>query len=193
MPTINPTTLLPTASGPASNVALGQVLAKGRDAPSGLYPITTRNDVEHQVGYIGPDTSMWADTGRLAEEQNTGITDGKTLTAPSVASRVFAGQRDIPGPSGRSSRVGKYDWAIEPRSALLAVHRPRGVMAPYVRSSLNDEMIREALDYPIRGNMAYNEWQRTLPHVYEQGNGYALAGPAWVASVGNGDTNVDVF
>jgi hypothetical protein len=190
---LNPRTILATSAGPASSAALGQILAKGRDVPSGLYPLTTRHDVEHQVGYDGPSTALWAETGRLSQHQTTSITDSRTLTAQSIPARVAAGEQDVPGPSGAPSRIGKYDWAVENRNAGLVMHRPNGVRAPYVRSWLNDESIKAALDYDIRGNMAYHEWNNTLPQVYEQGNGYAISGPAWVAGAGNGEKNVDVF
>jgi hypothetical protein len=169
--------------------ALGQVVAKGRDTPSGLYPLTTRHDVEHQVGYVGPDTGLWSITGGLTEQQNTGITDSRSVTWPSTGAVVSAGHIPLVPQSGRPSRVGKYDWAYEARNANLAMMRPKDRAAPYVRSGLDDASIRLALDYNVRGNMCLNEWNRTLPHVYEQGNGYALAGPAYISS----NVNVDTF
>jgi len=188
---INSVQALPTGQPDAGlRRTLGQVLDKGRNFPAGLYPITTRNDVEEQVGYVGPDTGTWPITGPLTEQQNTGITDSRDLTNVTSAGKVLAGSIPLVDQSGKPTRVGKYDWAIDTRGdgAGLVLHRPKGEMAPYVRSWLDDETRRAAVDLNIRGNMAYNEWERNLPHVYEQGNGFALAGPAYASSSGNVDT-----
>lgn len=187
---INSVAALPT--GRQTNglkVSLGQVLAKGRDNPSGLYPLTTRNDVERQVGYIGPDTNLWAITGPPTEQQNTGITSARNLTAPSIASSVVAGHIAQVGPSQQPMRIGKYTWTVEDRFNGINEGRPRGVLAPYVRSGLDDQMLKNAVDYNVRGNLAYNEWQTALPHVFEQGNGFAISGPPYASS----SVNVDTF
>lgn len=195
MSNVNAISRLPTGKPDAGlRVALGQVLAKGRDTPSGLYPVTTRNDVEHQVGYDDTDGRLWPVTGPLELVQNTGITNSKTLTAPSVASRVVAGEIPQPGLSGRPSRIGKYDWAVDARRVGLRESRPDGVSAPFVRSGLTPGLRKEALDYNVRNNLTSNEWfGNSMRHVFEQGNGYALGGPAWATSIGRGGVNVDVF
>lgn len=187
---INSVAALPTGKpDTALRATLGQVLAKGRDVPSGLYPLTTRNDVEHQVGYIGPDTGLWPITGPLTEQQGTGITDARNVNYPSAQSRVDAGRIDIVAQSGLPIRVGRYDWAVENRNAGLVQHRPRGTLAPRVVSDVDNEILKEAVDLNVRGNMAYNEWENKLPHVFEQGNGFAISGPAYVSS----SVNVDTF
>lgn len=186
---INSVASLPTGKrSDGLKASLGQVLATGRDRPSGLYPLTTRNDVEHQVGYIGPDTALWSFTGPPTEQQNTGITSARNITAPSIASSVVAGHIGQIGPSQQPMQVGKYTWAVEDRFHGINEGRPRGVLAPYVRSGLDDQMLKEAVDYNVRGNLAYNEWQTALPHVFEQGNGFAIAGPPYVSASANVDT-----
>lgn len=194
-PNVNSVARLPTGKAvPGLKTSLGQVLAQGRDVPTGLYPITTRNDWEHQVGYDNPNAPLWDVTGRLTLNQNTGITDSKTLTATNTADKFVYGDIGLPDESGDPTRVGKYDWAIDARTAGLRMSRPTSDRAPFVRSGLNPAMRKDALDYNVRGNLPENEWfGNSFPRVFEQGNGYALAGPAWVTSVGAAGINVDVF
>lgn len=187
---INSVAALPTGK-PSNGLerSLGQVIAKGRDTPAGLYPLTTRNDVEHQVGYVGPDTALWAITGGLTEQQNTGITDSRNLNAPSTAENFVSGDIPIVPQSGLPTRIGKYDWAVENRSGGLVQNRPKNVPGPYLESDVSPETRKEAVDLNIRGNMAYNEWENPLKEVFAQGKGFALSGPAYASS----SVNVDAF
>jgi hypothetical protein len=156
--------------------------------------LSTHNDFTRKYGYKS-QFQMQAFTTRYDFPVNFRVTDGQNDTVATYF------QNAVHGPTGTG-------FVPEPRDSLMVLDknsfcqpfpldrtavvgmasRPRGKRAPYVRSWLNDRKIKDAVDAEIRGNMAANEWQTTMPHVYEQGNGFALAGAAYASSVANPDT-----
>lgn len=166
------------------------------DWPAKLYPpLSTRNDWNQYPGYdeINPVQPL---TGLLGVPVGFGVTESKNASVPTYsqdsAGNGVRGTKFIPesGPTrfARNDYVQPYPIDRIPMQGVPKL-RPRGTYAPYVRSWLTDEKRRVAVDYNLRGNLAFNEWFRNLPEVYERGNGYAVSGPAYPSS----QVNVDTF
>lgn len=156
--------------------------------------LTTRNDWSKKSGYK-QRAPLQPFTGQLNVNVNYRVTESQNATVPTYFMNAVSGPRGtgfVAGPSP-SLMVLDRNGFVQPfpldRKAVVGMaSRPRGKKAPYVRSWLTPQKRKDAVDLEIRGNMAYNEWQNDMPEVYMCGNGFAMAGAAYISGVANPDT-----